>query len=101
MPWTPSPLTGTFVLACCAPPSGYRCVGPPSTLQSISAMPDGLPPAVAVTYCAPSVTGTSPGDCSDTDGWLLSTGIVFVYAPPVHAPAASHPSITSGIAPCP
>ena len=49
----------------------------------------------------PAVTGASPGDCSDTDGCVLSTWMVFAYVPPVHAPAASHPSITSGIGPCP
>ena len=43
-------------------------------------IPDGLPPAVAVTYCVPAVEGASSGPENETTGWLLSIDTVFVYS---------------------
>jgi hypothetical protein len=37
------------------------------------AIPDGLPPAVALTYCVPDVDGASVGPDSFTQGSLVST----------------------------
>ena len=45
----------------------------PSTEHAIPAIPDGLPPALAVTYCVPAVLGASVGPLSDSVGVLLST----------------------------
>jgi hypothetical protein len=59
------PLTGTWALA---PPN--VCAGPPSTVQTMSAIPDGLPPAVAVTYWVPAVDGASTGPESETGSQL-------------------------------
>jgi hypothetical protein len=64
----PTPLTGTWALAL-----ANVCADPPSTVQTMSAIPDGLPPAVAVTYWVPAVDGASTGPASDTVGVLLST----------------------------
>jgi hypothetical protein len=41
-------------------------------LQTISAIPEGLPPAVAVTYCVPAVDGASVGPEREIVGVLLS-----------------------------
>ena len=50
----------------------YGCAGPPSTLHTMSAIPDGLPPAVALTYCVPAVDGASTGPDNESVGMLLS-----------------------------
>jgi hypothetical protein len=39
----------------------------------MSAIPDGLPPAVAITNCVPAVEGASTGPESEIVGVLLST----------------------------
>ena len=65
---SPMPLTGT-----CAPAPAYQRAGAPSTEHEIPSIPDGLPPAVAVTYCTPAVDGADVGPDIDSVGWLLST----------------------------
>jgi hypothetical protein len=51
------------------------------------AIPDGLPPPVAVTYCGPAVAGASTGPESVTVGVLLSIWTVLLML--AETPAAS------------
>ena len=65
---SPTPLTGTLAVA-----PAYQTPAPPSTEHEIPSIPDGLPPALAVTYCVPLVVDASVGPLSDSVGVLLST----------------------------
>src|SRR5438309_2193583 len=75
----PSPLSDavTTVTVWPARPTPLDVPTQPSTEHSRPSIPDGLPPAEAVTYCVPAVDGASVGPENETLGVLLSMSTVF------------------------